>query len=353
MGSCDGRGLGRRGGLRGGARRRLPARRAPPRARATARAVPRRAAGDVPAARAADLGRQHGLRGRRPTLLPAGQTWDDVLATALADGVGILRTALGDDPTAWRWGALHVAAPGIRCRSPTRSGPVASTLPVAMGGEWDTVLCAAHPAGNGFGVTSTSVGSLRVRPRGLGSSAWIVPLGASGDPASPHFADQQRTWAAGELVPMRYSTRSRRAPSRRRGSADVAGAAGARALDPRGRSSSSRSGRPRRRFRVGEARSGEGGLVPVRVVGHVRPVRDVEVGLRVGVVTRRGTERAAGREHSSPRSTARSKCSGHSVGAPSASRIDHVSSNHRPSTAAGGPTSTSSCCIGVGARSWA
>ena len=38
-------------------------------------------------------------------------------------------------------------------------------------------------------------------------SAWIVPLGASGDAKSPHFADQQRRWAAGSLVPMRYGWR--------------------------------------------------------------------------------------------------------------------------------------------------
>ena len=36
-------------------------------------------------------------------------------------------------------------------------------------------------------------------------SRWIVPLGASGDPRSPHFADQQAAWARGDLVPMRYS----------------------------------------------------------------------------------------------------------------------------------------------------
>ena len=36
-------------------------------------------------------------------------------------------------------------------------------------------------------------------------SGWVVPLGASGEPTSPHFADQQGPWARGELVPMAYS----------------------------------------------------------------------------------------------------------------------------------------------------
>ena len=32
-----------------------------------------------------------------PSLLPPGRDWDDVLGSALADGVGLLRTVFGDD----------------------------------------------------------------------------------------------------------------------------------------------------------------------------------------------------------------------------------------------------------------
>ena len=35
-------------------------------------------------------------------------------------------------------------------------------------------------------------------------SAWVVPLGASGHPGSPHYADQAATWAAVQLYPMLY-----------------------------------------------------------------------------------------------------------------------------------------------------
>jgi penicillin amidase len=34
------------------------------------------------------------------------------------------------------------------------------------------------------------------------ASRWVVPFGASGDPGSPHFADQLPLWAAGELIPI-------------------------------------------------------------------------------------------------------------------------------------------------------
>jgi len=73
-----------------------------------------------------------------------------------------------------------------------------------MGGEWDTVWAAAHPAGYGFGVTTASVARYVFDLGDWDRSAWVVPLGASGDATSPHFADQQAAWAAGELVPMRY-----------------------------------------------------------------------------------------------------------------------------------------------------
>jgi penicillin amidase len=140
------------------------------------------------------------------TLLPNGRSWDDELSGSLADAVGILRTALGDDEDAWRWGALHEARP----RHPLallRSDAAALLEPpsVAMPGEWDTVMCAAHPVGHGFGVTSASVARYAFDLADWDRSGWIVPLGSSGDVRSPHFADQQPTWAEGTLVPMRYT----------------------------------------------------------------------------------------------------------------------------------------------------
>jgi penicillin amidase len=140
------------------------------------------------------------------TLLRDGESWDTVLAAAVSDAVGVLRQRLGDDPGAWRWGDLHVAAPRhplgvVDPDHARRLDPPA----VSIGGEWDTVMCAAHPAGHGFGVTSTSVARYAFDAADWDRSAWVVPLGASGDPEDAHFADQQAAWARGDLVPMRYS----------------------------------------------------------------------------------------------------------------------------------------------------
>ena len=46
-------------------------------------------------------------------------------------------------------------------------------------------------------------------------SAWIVPLGASGHPDSPHYADQAATWAAPQLYPMLYDWEQIRAQAER------------------------------------------------------------------------------------------------------------------------------------------
>jgi penicillin amidase len=35
-------------------------------------------------------------------------------------------------------------------------------------------------------------------------SVWVMPLGASGHPGSPHYADQAATWGAMQLYPMLY-----------------------------------------------------------------------------------------------------------------------------------------------------
>ena len=140
------------------------------------------------------------------TLLWDDQDWNSVLAGALADAIGVLRTILGDDPADWQWGGLHHAAPRhpLAVLHPEWHDRLDPPL-VAMGGEWDTVMCAAHPAGHGFGVTSTSVARYVFDLADWDASAWIVPLGASGDATSPHFADQQQAWSVGDLVPMRYS----------------------------------------------------------------------------------------------------------------------------------------------------
>jgi penicillin amidase len=73
-----------------------------------------------------------------------------------------------------------------------------------MGGDGETVQAAEFVPAAGFQLMLTSVARYVFDLGDWERSAWIVPLGASGHPGSPHYADQSGDWAAVRLRPMRY-----------------------------------------------------------------------------------------------------------------------------------------------------
>jgi penicillin amidase len=139
------------------------------------------------------------------TLLPAGEHWASLLASALAQTAAWLRHELGDDLQSWQWARLHRTTP---------RHPLVAVFPelaewlnppsVSMGGDGDTVQAASISAGGGYTVGSTSVTRFVFDLSDWQRSAWVVPLGASGHPGSPHYTDQAATWAAVQLYPMLY-----------------------------------------------------------------------------------------------------------------------------------------------------
>jgi penicillin amidase len=103
----------------------------------------------------------------------------------------------GPDPAGWRWGDVHKAA---------RVHPLGQKFPAtAMGGDSDTIQAAGFGwvQGTLFTVTSLSVYRQVVDLADPGSASWVIPGGASGDPASPHFEDQLGLWAEHRHAPMR------------------------------------------------------------------------------------------------------------------------------------------------------
>ncbi len=128
------------------------------------------------------------LRADDATLL-GGWGWDQVLAAALEEAAG--------EPAA-PWGEVH--RPRL---SHALRGMAVPAMP-AVGGDGDTVLAtgivpAAGPAAT-YGALSRYVFDVGDWER----SRWVVFHGASGDPESPHHADQAAAWGACEMVPMRY-----------------------------------------------------------------------------------------------------------------------------------------------------
>ena len=134
-----------------------------------------------------------GERGRRVlAAVPAA------LASAWAAAVKLG----GRDPRQWRWGDSHQAVL-VHPLGAAEGGP--GRLPgVPMGGDADTLQAAGYGwrAGAPFTVASLSVYRQVVDLADGRSASFVIPGGASGDPASPHFADQLAEWAAHRRIPM-------------------------------------------------------------------------------------------------------------------------------------------------------
>jgi penicillin amidase len=141
-------------------------------------------------------------------LLRPGEDWPAALGRAVGHAVADLRARLGDDVEGWRWGRVHATRP----RHPLSAAfpgaaPLLNPPSVSLGGDGDTVQAAlfmGSPGSEGYEVWAASVARYVFDLGDWERSAWIVPLGASGHPGSPHYADQTTPWAEGRLHPMRY-----------------------------------------------------------------------------------------------------------------------------------------------------
>ncbi len=142
------------------------------------------------------------------TLLPAGETWASVLATALQRATDWLETHCGTDLTDWQWSNIHRTNPQ---HTLSATFPEYASLldppSVGVGGDGDTPQCGSYSglgAGD-FTVTGLSVNRYCFDCADWEKSGWVVPLGSSGHPGSPHYADQHIAWSTQQLLPMHYS----------------------------------------------------------------------------------------------------------------------------------------------------
>ena len=135
------------------------------------------------------------------TALLGGWDWDRALVTALARAAEI-----EDGKT---WSDLH----HVRM-----AHPLSATFPHAIsqleppglpvGGDNDTVMAnGCYWASSGLTAAYGAVARYVFDVGNWDNCTWVVFHGASGHPASPHYADQHAAWAAAEMVPMLYDWR--------------------------------------------------------------------------------------------------------------------------------------------------
>lgn len=125
----------------------------------------------------------------------ARETRDDILLRSFDLAMERLRAAHGDDPTAWRWGAVN----RLRLR------PMSPDPAFARGGmELASGPFTVNPGGDGGDVTA---GASWRMIAALGSPAKVFgayPGGQSEDPSSPAYDDWVQPWAIGgyHAIPM-------------------------------------------------------------------------------------------------------------------------------------------------------
>jgi penicillin amidase len=97
---------------------------------------------------------------------------------------------------------------------------------VPLGGDGDTPQAGSYAPAAPYVMTNMSVARYVFDTADWHNSRWIVPLGTSGHPGSPHYADQSPIWGEIDLIPMLYDWES-----------IIADAESAQQLEPVGRTS--------------------------------------------------------------------------------------------------------------------
>ncbi len=128
--------------------------------------------------------------------------WEGLVLEALAGALDDLTDRFGPDPGAWRWGDVHeMEFP----HALGQANPVLHRLlnrQVRAGGAQETVCQIAYDPNDPYRAVWAPSWRMVADPTDPDRSRWQMFSGESGHPASPHYADLQSRWAAGETQPM-------------------------------------------------------------------------------------------------------------------------------------------------------
>jgi penicillin amidase len=112
------------------------------------------------------------------------------------------------DQAGWTWSRIH----RTRLRHPLSAifpeyADLLDPPSVGVGGDGDTPQNGTHACSDGrdFTVTVSSVTRYAFDLADWDRSGWTSPIGGSGHPGSPHYADQVEAWSQQLLNPMLFS----------------------------------------------------------------------------------------------------------------------------------------------------
>ena len=117
-----------------------------------------------------------------------------------------LSEILGHDMDQWQWGKVHLARPKHNLSSAFPDlAKLLDPPAIPTSGDGDTPLQGGYSSSTLATVTSLSVARYSYDPSDWENSLWAVPLGSSGHPGSPHYADQSEIWQQVKMIPMGYN----------------------------------------------------------------------------------------------------------------------------------------------------
>jgi penicillin G amidase len=143
--------------------------------------------------------------------------WPDEVADALATAYRRLAAKHGPDPARWSWGTVRplTLLHPVGARKPLDR--IFNLGPFPRGGDQNTVAqCGADPLAPEANPPVIQSMRMIVDLGHFENSRWVLPGGQSGNPVSPHYADQLPLWKLGEGVPIPFSDAEVKAASRRR-----------------------------------------------------------------------------------------------------------------------------------------
>ncbi len=125
-----------------------------------------------------------------------------IMAESLDEAFAVLKSTLGADSAAWRWGDLHQ----ISFRHPLANNPARRAVldlgPVRRGGDGFTPNATRGPGySQSSGASYRHILDLADWDRSVFTSA----PGQSGQPGSPHYDDLLTMWADGSYAPLAFS----------------------------------------------------------------------------------------------------------------------------------------------------
>ncbi len=137
--------------------------------------------------------------------------WRLEITAALSAAIARLTAARGPDPNVWAWGSVRPLTLRHPMAEQRLLRPVFNIGPFPCGGDANTIAQAGVDPLDPFS-NPGAMASLRltIDVGDWDASRFALASGQSGNPLSPHYADQHPLWRRGEGVPIAWSEPARR-----------------------------------------------------------------------------------------------------------------------------------------------